>query len=125
MAGKTGTAQVIGIAQDEEYDAEKIAKRKRDHALFVGFAPAEKPLIAVAVVVENGEHGSSAAAPVARKVMDAYLLPLFERIKAEQIKAKKIKEQQMQQTRDDTAHIHAESLPANAAANGNVLQERG
>lgn len=74
MAGKTGTAQVIGIAQGERYDADKIAKRKRDHALFIGFAPADKPQIALAVVVENGEHGSSTAAPIARKVMDAYLL---------------------------------------------------
>ena len=74
IAGKTGTAQVIGIAQDAEYDSEAIAKRNRDHALFIAFAPVETPRIAVAVIVENGEHGSSAAAPVARKVMDAYLL---------------------------------------------------
>ena len=74
IAGKTGTAQVIGIKQDEEYDAEKVALRNRDHALFIAFAPAEAPRIAVAVLVENGEHGSSTAAPIARKVMDAYLL---------------------------------------------------
>jgi penicillin-binding protein 2 len=74
MAGKTGTAQVIGIAQGAEYDAEQLAKRQRDHALFIGFAPLDDPQIAVAVIVENGEHGSSAAAPIARKVFDAYLL---------------------------------------------------
>jgi penicillin-binding protein 2 len=74
IAGKTGTAQVIGIAQDAEYDAELIAKRNRDHALFIAFAPVASPRIAIAVIVENGEHGSSAAAPIARKVMDAYLL---------------------------------------------------
>jgi penicillin-binding protein 2 len=74
MAGKTGTAQVIGIAQDAEYDAEQLAKRQRDHALFIGFAPLDDPHIAVAVIVENGEHGSTAAAPIARKVFDAYLL---------------------------------------------------
>lgn len=74
IAGKTGTAQVIGIAQDEEYDAEAIAKRKRDHALFIAYAPADDPQIAVAVIVENGEHGSTTAAPIARKVMDAWLL---------------------------------------------------
>ena len=73
-AGKTGTAQVIGIAQNTTYDASKIDKRQRDHALFIGFAPADDPRIAVAVIVENGEHGSSTAAPVARKVFDAYLL---------------------------------------------------
>ena len=75
IAGKTGTAQVVGIAQNATYDSAKLDKRQRDHALFVAFAPAEDPRIAVAVMVENGEHGSTTAAPVARKVMDAYLLP--------------------------------------------------
>lgn len=75
IAGKTGTAQVVGIAQNATYDSAKLDKRHRDHALFVAFAPAEDPRIAVAVMVENGEHGSTTAAPVARKVMDAYLLP--------------------------------------------------
>ncbi len=73
MAGKTGTAQVIGIAQGEEYDAEEVAKRNRDHALFIAFAPREKPEIAVSVIVENGEHGSTAAAPIARQLLDAYM----------------------------------------------------
>ncbi|MEZ5529824.1 MAG: penicillin-binding protein 2 [Porticoccaceae bacterium] len=73
IAGKTGTAQVIGIKQDEEYDAELVSKRNRDHALFVAFAPVENPRIAVSVIVENGEHGSSTAAPVARKLIDAYM----------------------------------------------------
>lgn len=70
FAGKTGTAQVISIAQDEEYDEEAIAKRHRDHALFIAFAPVESPRLAIAVLVENGGHGSTAAAPVARKVFD-------------------------------------------------------
>jgi penicillin-binding protein 2 len=74
MAGKTGTAQVFGIAQDAEYEEEEVAERLRDHALFVAFAPAHDPRIAVAVIVENGGHGSSVAAPIARKLMDAYLL---------------------------------------------------
>ncbi len=73
-AGKTGTAQVFEIAQDDEYDEETVAEKLRDHALFVSYAPAEKPLIAVAVIVENGGHGSSVAAPIARRIMDAYLL---------------------------------------------------
>lgn len=72
MAGKTGTAQVLGVKQGEEYDAEAVALRNRDHGLFVAFAPLENPKIAVAVVVENGEHGSWVA-PIARKVIDAYL----------------------------------------------------
>jgi penicillin-binding protein 2 len=74
MAGKTGTAQVFGLGQDEKYDARRISKKLRDHGLFVAFAPAEDPRIAVAVVVENGGSGSGAAAPLARRVFDHYLL---------------------------------------------------
>lgn len=74
IAGKTGTAQVLGIKQDEEYDAEKLEEKYRDHGLFIGFAPATAPRIALAVVVENGGGGSSSAAPIARRVFDAYLL---------------------------------------------------
>jgi penicillin-binding protein 2 len=76
IAGKTGTAQVFSVKQDEEYDEEKIDERLRDHALFIAFAPVEAPKIAVAVIVENGGHGGSTAAPIARKVMDYYLLEL-------------------------------------------------
>lgn len=72
IAGKTGTAQVVGIAQDERYDSEALEKRRRDQALFVGFAPAENPRIAVSVIVENGESAGRTAAPAARMVMDAY-----------------------------------------------------
>ena len=73
MAGKTGTAQVFSLGQDEEYDAEEVRERLRDHALFVGFAPADDPKIAVAIIVENGGGGSSVAAPVARGLFDAWL----------------------------------------------------
>ncbi len=73
IAGKTGTAQVFGLKQEERYDKAKVAKKLQDHALFIAFAPAEDPQIAVAVVVENGGSGSAAAAPLARLVMDAYL----------------------------------------------------
>jgi len=73
MAGKSGTAQVFTVAQDEEYDEEEIEERLRDHALFVSFAPLEEPEIAVAVIVENGSSGSRVAAPIARAVMDQYL----------------------------------------------------
>jgi len=76
VAGKTGTAQVFGIAQDAEYKKEEIAKKLQDHALFVGFAPVENPRIAIALIVENGGSGGSVAAPIARKVMDQYLLNL-------------------------------------------------
>ncbi len=74
MAGKTGTAQVFSLAQDEEYDEEEVRERLRDHALFVGFAPLDEPKIAVAVIVENGGSGSGTAAPVARAMFDAWLL---------------------------------------------------
>ena len=73
MAGKSGTAQVVSIAQDEEYDEEEIEERQRDHALFISFAPLDEPRIAVAVVVENGSSGSGVAAPVAKAIMDQYL----------------------------------------------------
>jgi penicillin-binding protein 2 len=74
MAGKTGTAQVFSLGEDEEYDEEEIRMRLRDHALFVGFAPVEDPQIAVAVIVENGGSGSGTAAPVARSIFDAWIL---------------------------------------------------
>lgn len=74
IAGKTGTAQVFTVKQTERYNEHAVAAHLRDHALFVAFAPADDPKIAVAVLVENGGHGGSAAAPVARKVMDYYLL---------------------------------------------------
>jgi penicillin-binding protein 2 len=73
MAGKSGTAQIFTVAQDEEYDSEEVDERRRDHALFIAFAPLENPRIAVAVIVENGESGSRTAAPIARKVIDTYL----------------------------------------------------
>lgn len=74
IAAKTGTAQVIGIKQNEKYNEKTINERHRDHALFVAYAPADDPKIAIAVIVENGGHGGSAAGPIARKVMDYYLL---------------------------------------------------
>jgi penicillin-binding protein 2 len=74
IAAKTGTAQVVGIKQNEKYNANNIDERHRDHGLFIAYAPAENPTIALAVIVENGGHGGSVAGPIARKVMDYYLL---------------------------------------------------
>jgi penicillin-binding protein 2 len=74
IAGKTGTAQVFSIGQTEKYNEKDVAERLRDHALFVAFAPADDPKLAVAVLVENGGFGSSAAAPIARAIFDAYLV---------------------------------------------------
>jgi penicillin-binding protein 2 len=73
VAGKSGTAQVFSVAQDEEYDEEEIEERLKDHALFIAFAPLENPQIAVAVIVENGSSGSGVAAPIAKAIMDKYL----------------------------------------------------
>jgi penicillin-binding protein 2 len=74
MAGKSGTAQVVAIKQGEKYDRAKVQERHRDHALFIAFAPADNPKIAVAVMIENGESGSGVAAPIVKKVTDAWLL---------------------------------------------------
>jgi penicillin-binding protein 2 len=74
IAGKTGTAQVFTVAQNARYNEKTVAERLRDHAWFIAFAPADAPRIAVCVLVENGGFGASAAAPIARRVMDAYLL---------------------------------------------------
>jgi penicillin-binding protein 2 len=74
IAGKTGTAQVKGIAQGASYSEKLTPERFRDHALFISFAPVDDPQVAVAVIVENGGHGSSVAAPIARKVMDYVIL---------------------------------------------------
>ncbi len=73
-AGKTGTAQVVGIKKDEKYDASKLAEKFRDHALYMAYAPADNPKIALAMIVENGGFGAQAAAPIARKTFDYYLL---------------------------------------------------
>jgi penicillin-binding protein 2 len=72
MAGKTGTAQVIGIAQNAVYHEAQVAERHRHHGLFIAFAPIEAPTIAVGIIVENG-GGSSAASPIARAVIDTWL----------------------------------------------------
>ncbi|MOA14117.1 Penicillin-binding protein A [compost metagenome] len=83
IAGKSGTAQVVAIRQGEKYDRSKVRERHRDHALFVAFAPADAPKIAVAVMVENGESGSGVAGPVAKQVLDAWLLDGNGRLKPE------------------------------------------
>jgi len=74
FAGKTGTAQVFTVGQNEKYNAKALDERLRDHSWFIAFAPADAPRIAVAVIEENGGAGASAAAPIARKVLDSYLL---------------------------------------------------
>jgi penicillin-binding protein 2 len=72
--GKTGTAQVVGMKKNEKYDAKRMASRLHDHSLYTAFAPADKPRIAIAVIVENGGFGAAVAAPIVRKALDYYLL---------------------------------------------------
>ena len=74
IAGKTGTAQIKSIGQAESYNESRTAEHLRDHALFIAFAPVDDPKIAIAVIVENGGHGGAVAAPIARKIMDQYLI---------------------------------------------------
>lgn len=74
VAGKTGTAQVVAMKQNEKYDESRVAEQFRDHALYIAYAPADAPKIALAILVENGGHGGSAAAPIARAVFDFFLL---------------------------------------------------
>src|SRR5204862_765326 len=74
VGGKTGTAQVIAIKQNEKYEEAKVAERHRDHSLFIAFAPLESPRIALAVIVENGGFGARAAAPLARTVLDYFMV---------------------------------------------------
>jgi penicillin-binding protein 2 len=73
IAGKTGTAQVFGLKEEEKYDAEKLAKKLHDHSLFIAFAPVAEPRIAIAIVVEHGGSGSAVAAPIARTILDKFL----------------------------------------------------
>ena len=73
-AGKTGTAQVVALRKNEKYDSKNMPERHRDHSLYTAFAPADKPRIAIAIIVENGGFGAAAAAPIVRKALDFYLL---------------------------------------------------
>jgi penicillin-binding protein 2 len=72
--GKTGTAQVIAMKQNEKYDEKKVDERHRDHSLYISFAPLDNPIIAMLVIVENGGFGARAAAPITRTVLDYYLV---------------------------------------------------
>ena len=119
-AGKTGTAQVIGIGQGEKYDAKRVAERHRDHSLFIAFAPADAPKIALAVIVENGGFGAQAAAPIARRVLDYWLLG---KLPPDQIENPILKPEEIEQLRDvpapeGEAPTDANAAPASGAADG-------
>jgi penicillin-binding protein 2 len=110
FAGKTGTAQVIGIKQGARYDERRIAARHRDHALFVGFAPVEDPRIVVAVMVENGGSGSGTAAPIARKVIDYWLLGKLPSVYAPEEPVPGVRAE------DESDHDEPAAAPESAAA---------
>jgi penicillin-binding protein 2 len=76
-AGKTGTAQAVSIGQKDKYNAARLAEYQRDHALYMAYAPASNPKIALAVVVENAGFGAASAAPIARRVFDYWLLDQY------------------------------------------------
>lgn len=91
VAGKTGTAQVLGIRQGETYDKKKVQERHRDHSLFIAFAPVANPKIALAIMVENGGFGAQAAAPLARKILDYYLTQQKEKEQPTEVRTPKPK----------------------------------
>ncbi len=114
VGAKTGTAQVHGLAVGEKYNASQLAERLRDNALFIAFAPVEQPRVAVAVVVENGGHGGTAAAPIARRIFDLMLLTP-EQLAAQEAKRQSI-EKRITPTTTPTrpspsAHIPAATEP--------------
>lgn len=95
IAGKTGTAQVVGIAQGEEYESEALAEFHRDHTLFVAFGPVEKPTLALAVIVENGEKHGQTTFPVVKAVFDTYMSKL-EQFQPAPLQSQRIQSQQLQ-----------------------------
>ncbi len=97
IAGKTGTAQVVGIAQDEEYDSEALKEAYRDHTLFIAFAPAEIPEVAIAVIVENGEKHGKTTFPVVKASLDAYFAQKEKMAVIEKAKQEKRMQQKLQQ----------------------------
>ena len=87
VAGKTGTAQVVGLQHTEGIEADELTFRHRDHAWFAAFAPVEAPEIAVAAIIEHGGHGGSAAGPVVQRVLAAYFGDIEDRPEDERIEA--------------------------------------
>ena len=80
IAGKTGTAQVFSRKKGEKFENEKLARRFQDHAWFVCYAPVKDPKIAISVIIEHGEHGSTKAAPIAGRLIEAYLKKMVDGI---------------------------------------------
>ena len=137
VAGKTGTAQVIAIKQNERYDARKIAEKYRDHSLFMAFAPADNPKIALAIIVENGGFGAQAAAPIARKAFDYYLLGKIDGVNTDRLKnpTEPISTEEMRDVPDDAdgellpvpgaSDTAAPSLPLNSGSKAPIGSPQG
>jgi penicillin-binding protein 2 len=106
-AGKTGTAQVIAIKKDEKYDASKIAEKYRDHALYMAYAPADNPKIALAMIVENGGFGAQAAAPIARKAIDYFLLGKTPTPSADELKSDSKKDLKTEPFKSQVPQVNA------------------
>lgn len=122
FAGKTGTAQVFTVAQNDRYNAKKLDERLRDHSWFIAFAPADAPRIAVAVIQENGGAGASAAAPIARKVLDAYLLGPDGKLKPAEGATQTFHDQPAPSTPEKTAQPLAPEVTTQAPAPGTTTQ---
>jgi penicillin-binding protein 2 len=112
IAAKTGTAQAFSLAAGQRYNASQLSERLHDHALFIAFAPADAPRIAIAVIVENGGHGGSAAAPIARRIFDMVLLTPEQL--AEQEAKRLAKEQKLQQQKPTAPAAKPTPTPAPA-----------
>jgi len=112
IAAKTGTAQAFSLSAGQRYNASQLAERLHDHALFIAFAPAEQPRVAIAVVVENGGHGGSAAAPIARRIFDLVLLTPEQLAEQE---AKRLAKEQKQQQQKPAAAPAPTPTPAPAS----------
>jgi penicillin-binding protein 2 len=120
FAAKTGTAQVVGIKQNQRYDAAHLSLRNRDHALFIAFAPADNPRIVVAAMVENGGHGGSTAGPIARKVIDYWLLGKVPNAPVTPVDAPPDSEQEDAAPAEEPLVAPADTVPAITAPAGAV-----
>jgi penicillin-binding protein 2 len=106
-AGKTGTAQAIGMKANEKYDAKKLAERHRDHSWYTAFAPADNPKIAIAIIVENAGFGAAAAAPITRMALDYYLLGKRPEVKQAPVESE-----------GQPAHVHTATVKPPRPASG-------
>jgi membrane peptidoglycan carboxypeptidase len=130
FSGKTGTAQVVSRPPDDVADQEEIDEMLKDHAWFVAYAPEQDPKIAVAVLIEHGEHGSSAAAPIAREVIRTYLKfpedKVSEALKAatkERVEARRLKAEQEKSAAENGSEPENETGSEDATMTDEKIEE--